>query len=321
MEYKDYYKVLGVDRSADADTIKKAYRKLAKQYHPDTHPDDKEAEKRFKEVNEAYEVLKDPEKRKKYDMFGQNMNFTGGMDFDPSQFGWRRTQAGGFGRGFSDFFEMIFGENGIDLDGLFSGGGGGTYHRTYTYGGSPFAGAGFGGRRAQGQDMETQYEVPLQMAMNGGEEIISLTYPDGTNKRIKLHIPKGIMPGEAIKLRGQGINGGDLIVRIQIREEKGCKLEGRDIVMDLPVAPWETALNEKVRIRTPGGKTIEIRLKPELSGGKRLRIAGQGYTDRKGQTGDLLIQVNVVVPKGLTGQEKKLYEEMKKISQPPRRDA
>jgi len=321
LEYKDYYKVLGVERGADADTIKKAYRKLAKKYHPDAHPDDKESEQKFKEINEAYEVLKDPEKRKKYDAFGQNMHFSGGTNFDPSEFGWQRANTGGgFGRGgFSDFFEMIFGDQGIDLEDLFSQGGG-TIHRTY---GGNFGNGGFSGstrRRPQGQDVETQYEVPLTMAMNGGEEIISLTYPDGNTKRIKLHIPKGIMPGEAVKLKGQGINGGDLKVRIQIKDQKGLKMEGRDLIMDLPVAPWEAALNEKVRVKTPSNMTVDIKLKPGLSGGKRLRIAGQGYTDRKGQKGDLYVEVNVVVPKSPSEKEKKLYEELKKISEVPRRD-
>jgi curved DNA-binding protein len=162
--------------------------------------------------------------------------------------------------------------------------------------------------------------VPLSVAMNGGEEIISLQYPDGNTKRIKLHIPKGIMPGEAVKLKGQGINGGNLVVRIQVKEQKGLKLEGRDLIMDLPGAPWEAALNEKVRVKTPGNMTVDIKLKPGLYGGKRLRITGQGYTDRKGQKGDLYVEVNVVVPKSPSEEEKKLYKELKNISQAPRRD-
>lgn len=313
MEYKDYYQVLGVDRGADEDTIKKAFRKLAKQYHPDANPNNAQAEQRFKEINEAYEVLKDAEKRKKYDMFGQNMNFSNGADFDPSQFGWQRTRSSGFGGGgFSDFFEMIFGDNGINMEDLFRGGG--TIHRT--------SGGNFGGgaRRPQGQDVETQYDVTLAKAMEGGEEILSLSYPDGASKRIKLRIPQGIMPGEAIRLKGQGIGGGDLVVRIQIAEQRDLKLEGRDLIMRLPVAPWEAALNEKIRVKTPNGKTVELKLKPGLSGGRRLRIPGEGYTDRKGQTGDLFIEVNVVVPDSPTDREKKLYEELKKASEPPRRD-
>lgn len=319
MEYKDYYKVLGVDRNADEDTIKKAFRKLAKQYHPDAHPNDKKAEQRFKEINEAYEVLKDPEKRKKYDAFGQNMHFSGGANFDPSQFGWQRTRTSGFGGGgFSDFFEMIFGEQGVNIEDLFSGGG--SVHRTY--GGSNFGGGHFAdtGRRVQGQDVETQFEVPLSMAMAGGEEIISLTYPDGNSKRIRLHVPKGIMPGEAIRLKGQGINGGDLVVRLRFKEQRDLRLDGRDLIMRLPVAPWEAALNEKIRVHTPNGKTVDIKLKPGLTDGKRLRIAGKGYTDRKGQTGDLFIEANVVVPSGPSEREKKLYVELKKAGKPPRRD-
>lgn len=309
MEYKDYYKILGVSRDATQEEIKKAYRRLAKKYHPDANPGDKEAEQKFKEINEAYQVLGDEEKRKKYDTFGNYYDFQNGMNFDPSDFGWhRRTYTAG-GSGFSDFFEMFFGENGLDLDSILEG---------FTRRSRPFD---FSGRfydtatMQMGQDIETDVEVDLAQAFNGGDRILSVRGRDGSVKRIRMKIPPGVLDGDKIRLRGQGINGGDILVTIRIKDGEGCELQGLDVIQDVPILPWEAVLGATVTVKSLDGQKLSVKIPSGTSSGKKFRISNMGYRDRKGNRGDLYIRAKIVIPERVSRKEKELYQKLKEISQ------
>jgi len=318
LEYKDYYKILGVSREATQDEIKRAYRKLAKQYHPDANKNDPVAEKRFKEISEAYEVLKDPEKRKKYDAFG-SYNFQNGMNFDPSQFGWRTKTYSTGSSGFSDFFEMFFGDGGIDLDEILAG---------FRVGRGPFGTAGTGsfhsfdeGMGFGVQDTDMEVEIGLEEAYQGTSRTINVRTHRGVSRKIRVKIPAGVQEGDKIRLRGQGVNGGDLNIIVKIKKEPGIRLEGLDVIKEVPVAPWEAALGEKITVRTLDGQNIALRLPSGISSGQKLRIPGKGYRDRNGNSGDFYVAVKIVMPKEITLKEKELYQELKDISQwDPRRE-
>jgi curved DNA-binding protein len=314
MEYKDYYKILGVSKDAGQEEIKKAYRRLAKKYHPDANPGDKGAEQKFKEINEAYQVLSDEEKRKKYDTFGNYYDFQNGMNFDPSDFGWhRRTHTAG-GGSFSDFFEMFFGENGLDLDSILEGFAG----QRFTKRSSPF---GFSGHfydtatMQMGQDIETDVEIDLAQAFNGGDRILSVRGRDGTVKRIRMKIPPGVLDGDKIRLRGQGVNGGDILVTIRIKEEEERRLQGLDIIQDVPILPWEAVLGATVTVKSLDEQKFSVKIPPGTTTGKKFRISGMGYRDRKGNRGDLYIRTKIVIPQRISRKEKELYQKLKEISE------
>jgi len=307
MKYKDYYEILGVSKNATNSEIKKAYKKLAKKYHPDLNPGDKTAEEKFKEINEAYEVLGDEEKRKKYDTFGQSYNFQNGADFDPSQFGFGK---GGFyyhttgnTSNFSDFFNMFFGgqagnrESSFDLGSIFSN------RRN---------------KSMKGEDIETEIEISLQEAYEGTSKTISIN-ASGTTKTISVKIPAGILPGKKIKIRGQGGKGlkggknGDLFIRVKIRDEKDLKLEGIDLVKDLPLTPWEAALGCEVLIKGLKDK-VKINIPKGIQTDEKIKLRGLGYKDMDGNKGDMYVRIKIVNPTDLTEEEKVLYEKLKEIS-------
>lgn len=303
MEYKDYYKTLGVDKSASQDEIKKAYRKLAKKYHPDANPGNNKAEERFKEVNEAYEVLGDKDKRQKYDQFG-TMDFQNGMNFDPSQFG--HYEFRGSQNGFSDFFNMFFGEGGIDLNDLFGAGGGRT--RGFSSGYSTRA-------QMRGEDIEAEMTISPEDGIEGVEKTFAIRNMNGS-KTISVKIPRWIPEGGKIKLSGQGNPGigggpnGDLYITIKFKEGQ-YKLEGKNLIKKIEVFPWVAALGGEVKIQAPSG-TIQVKIPAGIQTDQKIRIPKQGYGKNQRERGDLFIMVKIVNPRYLTNEQKTLYEQLQK---------
>jgi curved DNA-binding protein len=310
LEYKDYYKILGIERNATQEEIKKRYRKVARDCHPDTCKDDPNAEKRFKEIGEAYEVLKDPEKRKRYDDLGSN--WQEGQSFRPPPgfdnifseeiFG-RRGRPGGartfhfdFGSGqaqpgeggFSDFFESLFGDVNLDRQGPGHG------------------------PASKGSDLETSVEISIEEAHAGTSREIQLQGA-GKAKRLNVRIPAGAYEGMKIRLAGQGNHGaagaGDLYLNIRLSSNGKYKLEGNDIVEDLPISPWDAALGTTKEIQTPDG-TYNLKIPPGISSGQRLRLKGRGLAHK----GDFFVQIKIVMPRDLTSEEKRLFAELKKVS-------
>ena len=303
MEYKDYYKILGVDKSASQDTIKKSFRKLAKKYHPDANPGNKSAEEKFKEVSEAYEVIGDEEKRKKYDQFGQT-GFQNGMNFDPSQFGHYEFKSSQ--NGFSDFFNMFFGSGGIDIDNIFGGHG-----RTRGFS----SGYSAGPSQMRGDDIEAEMSITPEEAMDGKEKTFTIRTGTGT-KTISVNIPQGIPEGGKIKLAGQGNPGygggpnGDLYIVIRFKEGK-FKLEGNNLIYRLEVYPWTAALGGEAKVQAPDG-LIQVKIPAGIQTDQKIRVSGKGYGKKGGKRGDLYIQVKIINPRYLNNDQKKLYEELKK---------
>lgn len=302
MEYKDYYKILGVDKNADQKEIKKAYRKLAKKYHPDLNSGNKSAQEKFKDVNEAYEVLGDEQKRKKYDMFGSSGNFANGQNFDPSQFGFDNfgngrtytytTNSGGF----SDFFNMFFGGEDFGISDLFGGG-----RRRQNFYNEPK------------QNIESEISISLREAYKGTKKRVSFRIGNDT-KTISVNIPKGILPGKKIKINGNKIGtNGDLYLKVNILEDAKFKLDGLDLTTRIKILPWEAVFGTEVLVETLSGK-IKVKIPSGIESGKKIRIPRSGYSDMKGNTGDLYIEIAIVNPPHLTEEQKELYKKLRDIS-------
>lgn len=312
MQYNDYYSALGIEKNASQDDIKKAYRKLAKKYHPDVNPGDKKAEEKFKEINEAYEVLSDPDKRKKYDNFGNATNFQNGYDFDPSQYGKNvryEYHTGGDSGNHSDFFNMFFGGNGIDFDlGSIFGNGGtstGTSTRSRNY-------------SVDGKDIETHIELSIEDGFNGIEKRITLRGQNG-DRSLTFKVPKGVKDGEKIRLHGQGehgVNGGktgDLYLIVKLKSSNKFSIEGNNLTTTLDVMPWDAALGCEKTVETIDGK-IMIKVPSGIQTDSKIRAAGKGYIDRNGTRGDLYIKIRIVNPINITREMKELYEKLRKAS-------
>ncbi len=301
MEYKDYYKILGVDKNTSQDAIKKSYRKLAKKYHPDLNPNDDKAQDKFKEINEAYEVLGDAQKKKKYDQFGGRADYSNGQNFDPSQYGYGGTGGSytysggeGFGDGgFSDFFNTFFG-------------GGGSSRSSRTSSRSPWP-------EAQRQSYESELNITLKEAYNGDTKDIALNF-NGENKNLSIKIPKGILPGKKLKVKGEkwGIDG-DILFLINLTPDGKNTLDGLDIISKQDILPWEAALGDKIVVETLSGK-IRVTIPKGIVGGNKIRIPKKGYVDMKGNKGDLYIEINIVNPVELNPEMLKLYEELSEIT-------
>ncbi len=304
MEYKDYYKILGVERNASAAEIKKAYKRLARKYHPDVSKET-DAEAKFKEIGEAYEVLKDKEKRAAYDQLGAN--WKAGQDFRPPP-GWEGAAAGGAGfntSGFSDFFADLFGGAG----GFHSAGG--------------RAGGQAGGFKTRGEDQRARVEVYLEDAYAGTSRPITLSQQemsaDGrlVNKQrtLNVKIPKGITEGQSIRLKGQGAPGmgggpkGDLLLEVHFRKHPLYTVDGKDVTIELPVAPWEAALGAKVDVPLPDGKRIKLTLPAGSNTGKQMRLKGKGIPAKV--PGDFFVLLKVMTPPADTDEAKKAYEDLK----------
>ncbi len=300
MKFRDYYEVLGVSRSASADEIQKAYRKLARKYHPDINKT-KEAEDRFKEINEANEVLSDPEKRKKYDTLGAN--WKAGQDFRPPP-GWE--QAGGFDfngggmNGFSDFFEAFFGGGGSPFGGAsgFSGQGG-------------FGGGGPRMRRGP-EPMEAEFAISIEDAVNGATKQIQLRDASGKTRSLTVKIPAGTTDGTTMKLAGKKEEG-DVYLKVRLAPHPRYSVADGNLIVRLPVAPWEAALGAKVDLQLPDG-SIKLSVPPGSQSGGKLRVRGRGLPKRGGDRGDVLAELRVVVPTQLSDSEREIFEKLASVS-------
>lgn len=310
VQFKDYYKTLEVERKASQNEIQKSFRRLARKYHPDVNksPD---AETRFKEINEAYEVLKDPEKRKRYDSLGANwksgQSFTPPPGFEHFNFNFGGGESMG---GFSDFFQSIFG----DLVGGFGG----------VNQGRSRQGRGFG---QKGQDHEAVIEVSLADVIHGAKKTIHLQQqiPDPAGRMntktvsYDVTIPKGVTDGSRIRLPRQGGAGfgggqaGDLYLTIRIHPDSRYDVDGHNLKTILEITPWEAALGSDIRVETPDG-AVKLKIPAGTSSGCSFRLKEKGIPKRGGNPGDLLVMVKIVVPKKLTSREKELFEQLAKDS-------
>jgi DnaJ-class molecular chaperone len=313
---EDYYATLGVGRGANHDEIQKAYRKLARKYHPDMNPDDKAAQKKFKEVQQAYDVLSDEKKRKMYDQFG------------PAYEQYSQAAGAGGGQVPPDF-------GGFDFRQVFTGGGGGgdaglppelqDLLRQFTSGGGGFQ---FGGgpqpagrRRSRrgaaqpGADIRHEVEVPFRTAVTGGEVSLRLVRPGRKAETLAVKIPAGIDDGQTIRLRGQGEPSttggpnGDLLITVRIASDSHYRRDGLDLIVRLPVTIAEAALGAKVDVPTPQG-VISLKLPAGTSSGTRLRAKAQGIKKSDGSTGDLYAEVLIAIPKQIDGQAAELIRQL-----------
>ena len=308
MAYIDYYKILGVDKNASQDDIKKAFRKLARKYHPDLNPNDPSAKDKFQEINEANEVLSDPEKRKKYDEYGEHWKHAdefeaqkkarqhagaGGGGF--SGFGgdggsyWYSSDGEGFSGGdaggFSDFFESMFGHRG---------------------------GGGRGGSGFRGQDFNAELHLSLRDAAQTHKQVLNVN-----GKQVRITIPAGVADGQVIKLKGyggEGINGGpagDLYITFRIAEDPVFKRLGDDLYMDVEVDLYTAVLGGEKVVDTLEGK-VKLKIKPETQNGTKVRLKGKGFPiyKKEGQFGDLIVTYSVKIPTSLTDRQKELFREL-----------
>ena len=313
VQYKDYYEILGVPRDATDDQIKKSFRKLARQYHPDVARDKKRAEEKFKEINEAYEVLGDPEKRKKYDELGAN--WKSGAEFRPPP-GWEgfrgqpfRGQGGagqgteGFefhfgGTGFSDFFEQFFGSRGARRGGF----------------------SGFGNfedeevAAERGRDVEGDIMVTLEEAASGSVRAVSVRHNSRTDTH-QVKIPPGVTEGQRLRIAGRGEHGsgggqsGDLYLRVRLAKNPDFEVDGHNLIHEAEIAPWEAVLGAEISVPTLGGH-VHIKIPPGTQSGQKLRVRNRGL----GSKGDLFVVVKIVVPTKIPDEEKKLWEQLKRES-------
>jgi len=338
--YKDYYQILGTSRNATDGEIKKAFRKLAREYHPDVAKDKKRAEEKFKEINEAYEVLGDATKRKKYDELGAN--WRAGSEFRPPP-GWEgfqnartqrgRTAGGGEfefgGTGFSDFFEQLFGAS--------RGQGAGGFRRS-----GAFSEGEFGTER--GVDIEGDIMVTLEESIQGSVRSVSVRRSaacsecGGTGQRgrqvcgschgtaqvtrtetYQVKIPAGVAEGQRLRLSGKGEAGtgggsaGDLFLRVRLAKHPDFEVEGHNLIHELELAPWEAVLGDHVSVPTLNGH-VSIRIPPGTQGGQKLRVRGHGLPDRNGGHGDIIVLLAIQVPEKITESEHKLWEQLARES-------
>ena len=316
MEYRDYYQTLGVKKSATQDEIKKAYRKLARKYHPDVNPDDPNAEEKFKDINEAYQVLSDKEKRQKFDQFGsqwKQYQQTGGRpdDFDWSQWTTRgqpggsqyRTVSqeeleqmfgGGLG-GFSDFFETLFGGMG----------GNRSSRRANPRGTSQ--------NLRRGEDIEHPVEITLDEAFHGTTRLLSFQ----NGRKIEAKIPAGVKTGSKVRLSGQGSgstrNAGDLYLKVTVKPDSRFERDGDNLRMNQPIDLFTALLGGEVTVTTLD-KTVKLTITPETDSGKVFRLKGLGMPKlgSPDKHGDLYVTIEVTVPKNLTEEQKKKFKEIRK---------
>lgn len=308
-QFRDYYQTLGVAKTASADEIKSAFRKLARQYHPDVAKDKKAAEEKFKEINEAYEVLSNPENRKKYDSYGSGWSQAGAGARGPSR-GGRAPQGfggmGGFGNGdeefqfggtgYSDFFEQFFGTR-----------------RGRAYSG----GMGFEETPQRGDDVEADLLVTLEEVLHGATRSVSLRKPGSREPQTyTIKIPQGVREGQRIRLAGQGGSGngpsGDLYLRVKLQQHPDFYFEGSDIFHDVEIPAWHAALGGELTIPTPEGR-VKLKIPAGTQSGKKFRIPGQGLPESKTARGDFFATITIQIPTELTAEEKVIWEQLRAL--------
>jgi len=317
VQYKDYYQILGVARTASEQEIKTAYRKMARKYHPDANKNDPTAEDRIKEINEAYEVLKDQDKRQKYDQLGQNWkagdNFrpppdTSGFSFDFGNMGNMGSMGnmGGGAASFSDFFESLFGQTfGTPGQGPRAGGTAGQ--------------AGAAAARKRSLDQEADIELVVEELAQGARRTLQVTAQGGKTKTIEVKIPKGMRAGKKVRVPGEGATfpggteKGDLYLRIKVRPHKYYTIDGDNLVVELAISPPQAVVGGEVTVTTIGGP-MTIKVPAGTQGGRMLRLKGQGLptVDNKG-SGDLLIRTKITIPTTVSDKERGLYEQLAQL--------
>lgn len=335
MEYRDYYKVLGVPKNASEADLRSSYRKLARQYHPDVNPGDSQAEARFKEINEAYQVLSDPEKRAKYDQFGgdweryqqtgaaRNEDF--GRWFTGAPGGVQYEYTADDGSGFSDFFRTLFGSAGARRGGV------GTAQRV---------------RLERGSDLEQDVEISLEEAFHGTTRVLQMqgerTCPEcggvgirqsqlcdtcrgrgtvGDNRRIEVRIPAGVYDGSRVRVAGKGEPGvggapaGDLYLRVHVRSHDGFEMDGQDARVEVPVDLYTCVLGGEVEVPTPSGRKLALTIPPGTNNGRTFRLRGQGMPimQNPSKRGDLFATVSVQLPTKLTDEQRELFRRLKEL--------
>jgi len=280
MQYRDYYEILGLTRSADADEVKKAYRKLARKFHPDVSKE-KNAEEKFKEVQEAYEVLRDSDKRAAYDQLGRD--FRNGQQFRPppdwsQRFGNSGGQRFSDLNGFSDFFSSLFGGGGLG-----------------------------GGNSGQSDADAGHLDVTVEEAFAGTKRRVALN-EHGRQRQVDVQIPAGVTEGQPLRIPGIG-GRASLIFRIRLRPHHLYEVAGKDVQIELPLAPWEAALGAKVAVPTLGG-TVELTVSAGAQSGQRLRLRARGFPGSP--AGDQMVTIKLVTPAAHSATEKEAYERMKR---------
>lgn len=315
VQFRDYYETLGVSKGASEDEIKSAFRKLARKYHPDVAKDKKTAEEKFKQINEAYEVLSDPEKRRKYDQLGADWNQPGGFQAPP---GWDPRQGRGGsspfggangggvefefgGTGFSDFFEAFFGSG---------------------RGQSAFGGAGFNRQRSgaeRGSDVEADIMVTLEEALHGSKRTVSLRRGSSNKtETYQVKIPRGVHEGQRIRLAGQGEAGlgggksGDLFLRVRLARHPDFSVEGSDLIHEAEIAPWQAVLGGELQVPTLQG-SARLKLPAGTQGGQRFRLREHGLANASGTRGNLYVVTQIHVPKKLTEREREIWQQLAQV--------
>ena len=312
VQFRDYYETLGVNKTATEDDIRSAFRKLARKYHPDVAKDKKAAEEKFKQINEAYEVLSDPEKRKKYDQLGANWNQPGGFQPPPD---WGQQQPGG------GFYRHGTGDGGVEFE--FGGTGFSDFFEAFFGGGRSQAGfGGFGRGRPEaerGNDVEADIMVPLEEALNGATRTVSLRR-SGSKKveTYQVKIPRGVREGQRIRLAGQGEAGerggksGDLFLRVRLAKHPDFRVEGSDLLHEARIYPWQAVLGAELQVATLEGN-VRLKVPAGTRSGQRFRLRGRGLPTASGTRGDLYVEIEVEVPKKITERERELWTELARL--------
>ena len=303
-QFIDYYQTLGVDKSADEKQLKKAFRKLARKYHPDVAPDDAEAEQKFKAVNEAYAVLSDPEKRAKYDKYGKDWEHAEAFEQARQQRGGGGTY-GGFGGGGNPFggqYTYTSGGEGADFSDFFRD----------MFGGAA-GGGGFGGqsRAFRGRDVEAELRVRMEDILQDNKQVLTVG-----DKQLRVTIPAGVEDGQTLRLRGQGSPGagggpaGDLYITFRVETPSDYRREGADLYKRTEVDLYTMLLGGKITVATPTG-AVSLPVAEGTQNGKRVRLKGKGLPVYKGSTnGDLYLDLEVRLPDRLSDSERKVFEEL-----------